>query len=40
MQNHNLNPIKPSNLKKFLELGVWGLETKFVPLWSKRLIKS
>ena len=35
-QNYNMNPIKFWNLKKFLNLGFWGLETTFGPLEPRR----
>ena len=38
-QNHKLNQIKPSNLKKILELRDWSLETRFEPLGSENFIK-
>ena len=37
LTNHKMNPMKLWNLKKYLDLEVWGLETTFVPLGIKRL---
>ena len=38
LQNHNMNPIKLWNFKKFHDLGVWGLETTFGRLGPERHI--
>ena len=38
-KNHGVNPIKSKNLKKYLDLGGWGLETKFGPLGPRRHIQ-
>ena len=38
LQNHNMNPIKSPNFKKYLDLGVWGLETIFDSLGPRRRI--
>ena len=39
LKNHEMNPIKSWNLKKYLDLRVWGLETTFGPLGPKKRIK-
>ena len=37
--NQKFNSIKLSYLKKYLDLGDWGVETKFQPLRPERLNK-
>ena len=37
MQNHLLNPLKSSNLKKYIDLVVWDVETTFGLLGMKDL---
>ena len=37
VQNHKVNLINLSNLKEYLNLGVWNLKFSFVPLGSKHL---
>ena len=39
IQCHKLNPTELSNLKKHLDLGVWGQETRFGLVWPESLIK-
>ena len=39
LKDHEMNPRKLWNLKKYIDLRVWGLETTFGPLGSKRHIK-
>ena len=39
LQNHNMNPMKLWNFKKFHELGVWGLKTSSGHVGPKRCIK-
>ena len=39
IQNYNLNLIKFSNPKKYLNLRVWGLKTSFGPPGPKALIR-
>ena len=37
MQNHKLNPMKSSNLIKYLDLGFWGLQTNTLNLvWERK----
>ena len=38
-KNYEMNLIKLKNLKKYLDLGAWGLETKFGPLGPGRHIQ-
>ena len=38
-KNYGMSPIKSKNYKKCLDLGAWGLETKFGPLWPRRHIQ-
>ena len=36
-KNREMNPIKSQNLKKYLDLRVWGLETTFRPTtWTQK----
>ena len=36
LQNHEENPVKIWNLKKFIDLGAWGLGTSFGWLWAQK----
>ena len=38
LNNYEINVIKLRNLKKFIALGTWGLETTFGPLGPRRRI--
>ena len=39
LKNHKMNPIKFWNVKKLVNLGTWGLETRFGPLGPRRCIQ-
>ena len=39
LKKYDINPIKLRNLKKHLDVWVWGLETTFGPLGPRRRIQ-
>ena len=39
IQNYKLNPIKSSNQKKNIDIGVWAQEIRFGPVGLERFIK-